>query len=105
MLVCWLVGRVDNMCWLIGVGRSYYDEGSLMLADESNMLAELLLGLNCIDFRYIDVCHSLPLLYRAILNNMLNHIEFGTATIACFIVVFVCCLLTCVNQIIQMNGQ
>ena len=31
--------------------RTYYDEGSMMLSDEVTMLSDLLLGLNCIDFR------------------------------------------------------
>ena len=31
--------------------RTYYDEGSMMLSDDITMLSDLLLGLNCIDFR------------------------------------------------------
>jgi len=31
--------------------RTYYDEGSMMLSDDVTMLSDLLLGLNCIDFR------------------------------------------------------
>jgi len=32
--------------------RTYYDEGSMMLSDDVTMLSDLLLGLNCIDFRF-----------------------------------------------------
>jgi len=31
--------------------RSYYDEGAILLSDDITMLPDLLLGLNCIDFR------------------------------------------------------
>ena len=32
--------------------RNFYDEGALLLADESSVLAELLVGLNSLDFRF-----------------------------------------------------
>jgi len=34
------------------VSRTYYDEDSMMLSDDITMLPDLLLGLNCIDFRF-----------------------------------------------------
>lgn len=33
--------------------RRFYEDGAIVLGDEANMLAGMLLGLNAIDFRYL----------------------------------------------------
>ena len=35
------------------LSRRFYMEGSIMLAEDANIIAGLLLGLNSIDFRYV----------------------------------------------------
>jgi len=41
--------------------RSYYDEGAMLLSDDITMLPDLLLGLNCIDFRLDETDSSVCL--------------------------------------------
>lgn len=33
--------------------RRFYDDGAIMLGEEAGLLADMLIGLNTIDFRYI----------------------------------------------------
>lgn len=34
--------------------RRFYEDGAIVLGEEANMLAGMLLGLNAIDFRYLS---------------------------------------------------
>lgn len=54
-----------NCCSLVFISfvclfvRRFYEEGAIVLGEEAGLLADTLIGLNAIDFRYIQV-HSLP---------------------------------------------
>jgi hypothetical protein len=37
---------------LVAFLRRFYEDGAIVLGEEANMLAGMLLGLNAIDFRY-----------------------------------------------------
>jgi len=49
LLVRLFIHVLSTGIWVL---RSFYDEGSIMLSDDVSMLADLLLGLNVLDFRY-----------------------------------------------------
>lgn len=63
---------VNGGIYLFFSWRRFYEDGAIVLGEEANMLAGMLLGLNAIDFRY---CISL------LLNRMLpesDHIVWKT---------------------------
>lgn len=66
----------NNVCTCVDC-RGFYEDGAIMLGEEAGLLADTLIGLNTIDFRYssycvITYCDSLDLLSLPVSVNILS---------------------------------